>query len=201
MSTADFQSDSLPPASVTPARFTAAQFDQLIEVGFFDDLRGKKVQLYRGEIQYVTPPNPPHDDVVTLLSQWAFRAADNKQRNIAARCQCSMDFIHQSSVLLPDIVLVADQSYSTRRPSAEDTCLLIEVADSTLRHDLNDKRDLFAEAGIREYWVIDIPHRSLISHRDLADSRYRNIQTHDENQTVQPTLVPDLDLQVGALFR
>lgn len=87
------------------------------------------------------------------------------------------------------------------RFSASDFDRLIEVADSTLHHDLNDKRDLFAEAGVPEYWVVDIPHRLLIAHLDQQQGRYRSIQTFDEHQNVRPQLIPEIQLAVATLFR
>ena len=35
----------------------------MINAGVFNDEQGK-VQLFRGEILFMTPPNPPHDDVI-----------------------------------------------------------------------------------------------------------------------------------------
>src|SRR5207302_1817196 len=37
--------------------------------------------------------------------------------------------------------------------------LVVEVADSSLQFDTNEKRLLYARAGIREYWVVDINGR------------------------------------------
>jgi Uma2 family endonuclease len=46
-----------------------------------------------------------------------------------------------------------------------DILLLIEIADSTLTHDLGRKADLYREHGVREYWVVDVNARRLHVHR------------------------------------
>lgn len=38
----------------------------------------------------------------------------------------------------------------------EQVTLVIEVADTSLRHDLGEKRDLYAAGGVLEYWVVDL---------------------------------------------
>jgi Uma2 family endonuclease len=46
-----------------------------------------------------------------------------------------------------------------------DVLLLIEVSDTTINGDLGWKADLYAQHGIREYWVIDIAGRCVHVHR------------------------------------
>ena len=42
------------------------------------------------------------------------------------------------------------------RPLAEDVLLVVEVADSSLGFDTGEKADLYAAAGIADYWVVDV---------------------------------------------
>jgi Putative restriction endonuclease len=41
-------------------------------------------------------------------------------------------------------------------PGPDDVALLVEVADTSLRYDRRVKGLLYAEAGIREYWIVDL---------------------------------------------
>lgn len=172
----------------------------MINAGVFSDEQGK-VQLFRGEILFMTPPNPPHDDVICLLTAWAFAVLSNVNDQLDVRVQLSMDLTEQASVVSPDLSLVTARSYAVRRPTAADTRLLVEVSDSSLNYDLGGKLALYAEAEVVEYWVIDIPHRSIIVHRDPADGRYRTVQSFDENETVESTLTPGISLVLSTLFR
>lgn len=188
------------PSLATPARFSVSQFDAMINAGVFKDDSGK-VQLIHGEILFMTPPNPPHDDVIQLLTAWAFAMLPNANEQLEVRVQLSMDLIQQDSVVSPDLMLVTARSYSNHRPTAADTRLLVEVSDTSLSYDLGAKLALYAEAGVAEYWVIDIPHRALIVHCDPADGRYGTVKTYDENETVQSVVVPGVSLVLNTLFR
>ena len=189
------------PGTRIPARFSVAQFDAMIDAGVFSEETDRQIQLLNGEIVIMTPPNPLHDDVVGLLSAWAFGELHRSQENVEVRVQLSMDLAKQHSVVLPDLVFVAPRSYSTRRPTASDTRLLIEVSDTTLVYDLGDKMRMYAAENVVEYWVIDIPHRSLIVHLDPAAGRYRSVQTFAEHELVSSQSLTDVSLSVSRLFR
>ncbi len=189
------------PGSRLPARFSVAQFDAMIDAGVFSAETDRQIQLLNGEIVIMTPPNPLHDDVVGLLSAWAFGELHKSRENFEIRVQLSMDLAKQHSVVLPDLMFVAPRSYSIRRPTASDTRLLIEVSDTTLVYDLGDKMRMFAAENVVEYWVIDIPHRSLIVHLDPSEGRYRSVQTFGEHELIHSKSVADVSLSVSRLFR
>ena len=201
MSAVRLDSADRPAAALVPARFSVEEFDLMLEAGILRGAGAGKIELHRGEILYVMPPNPPHDDVIRLLTRWAFQAQQQTATKYEVCVQLSMDCTEQASVPCPDLMLVKTQSYSRRRPRAEDTFLLVEVADSSLPYDLADKMQLYADAGVREYWVVDVPHRCLIVHSDPADGRYRSIRTYDQHQQAHSVTMSDVSLVPRELFR
>ena len=44
------------------ARLTGSEFDGMVDRGAFDCIAGKKVELIRGELRFVNPAGPIHDD-------------------------------------------------------------------------------------------------------------------------------------------
>src|SRR4051794_24819837 len=58
----------------------------------------------------------------------------------------------------PDVPILAprDDFYGTSKPRPADVLLLIEVADTSPAFDRDDKGPLYAEAGIREYWIVNL---------------------------------------------
>jgi len=195
-------STSPPPAGTRlAARFSTAQLDAMINEGVFSTETDRQIHLLNGEIVIMTPPNPRHDDVLRLLSAWAFGELPKVGGAFEVCIQLSMNLEKQNSVVLPDLMLVTPQSYSSRRPNASDTRMLVEVSDTTSSFDLDEKMHMYAEAGVAEYWVIDIPHRSLIVHLNPSAGRYRSVQTFDEYEPVQSYFSPDVVLSISQLFR
>ncbi len=51
--------------------------------------------------------------------------------------------------------------YTKARPTAPDVLLLVEVADSSLAYDQEIKLPLYARAGVREVWLVNLPEQSI----------------------------------------
>jgi Uma2 family endonuclease len=79
----------------------------------------------------------------------------------------------------------------TSNPQPEDILLLVEISDSTVRFDLGRKAKLYARAMIQEYWVLDIPGKQLIVHREPEEGRYRSIVAYEAQEEVAPLAAPE----------
>ena len=187
-------------AGLKPVRFTVQQFDQLLASGALNEFHDQRIELFRGELMHMTPPNPPHDYVVELIGTWACDQTAHRRSELSVRVQSSMDIVGVVSVPLPDLLIVRTQSYRQRRPGPNDTLLLVEASDSSLSYDLREKMELYADAGIKEYWVIDIPHRCLVRHLEPSNGRFSSLQTFDEHTPISCCLIPELTLKLVTLF-
>ncbi len=58
----------------------------------------------------------------------------------------------------PDIAVVRGsfRSFLARHPGPADIALIVEVSNSSLDRDLDDKARVYARAGIPVYWVVDV---------------------------------------------
>ncbi len=65
-----------------------------------------------------------------------------------------------------------DQDYLAHHPYPEDIFLVVEISDSTLIYDQTNKLELYAEAGISNYWIVDLNTRQLERYKEP----YQNIQ-------------------------
>ena len=93
----------------------------------------------------------------------------------------------------PDIAVVRGTRADFRRhhPTPDKCVLIVEVADSSLARDTYKAR-LYAAAGVREYWILDLPNRQLIVHRSPSADGYGDVSTGD----VAETLVGNATLRV-----
>ena len=101
----------------------------------------------------------------------------------------------------PDVaVLRAPLEELMRKPLPEDVLLLVEVAASTLAMDLSTKADLYARAGIADYWVLDVNQRRMIVHRDPVTGKYSSVVVYREDESVAPLAAPESHFRVAAAF-
>jgi Uma2 family endonuclease len=90
--------------------------------------------------------------------------------------------------------------YATAHPTAADVFWLVEVAESSLARDQWAKAAIYAAAGVREVWVVNLPERVLEVYRDAGPAGYRDRQTHGRGARVAPLAFPELALAVAALL-
>ncbi|MBC8143277.1 MAG: Uma2 family endonuclease [Armatimonadetes bacterium] len=78
--------------------------------------------------------------------------------------------------------------------------LLVEVSDSTLEYDMTTKADLYARAGVSEYWVLGIAGRRLNIFTAPQNGSYPAPRTLGEADTAVPTAKPDMSVRVADLL-
>jgi Uma2 family endonuclease len=177
---------------------TLNEYSHMVACGAFDKL-DRKIELIRGEIREMNPAGPVHDDLIDYLYDWSVRSTERSKVHV--RGQTGMDLPQLESRPEPDVFWVHAKRYLDRHPTGEDTLLAIEVADSSLRSDRTMKAELYAEAGIQEYWVVDVHGQCIYVMRSVAaDGHYGWQRTAAVGEEVSPLAQPNAVLNVADLF-
>jgi Uma2 family endonuclease len=183
----------------TIAHLTLAEYDRMIERGVFDQQRRCRLEFIRGEIREMTPIGSLHEVVVDELNEWSMRNVPVGK--VWVRVQNSIGLPGLESAPEPDLAWVARRNYSRARPTAEDVLLVIEVAESSLTYDCGEKAELYAAAGIADYWVVNLVERRIELRRDPAGGRYRTLRTYTGDEEVRSLAVPEVVLRPSSLWQ
>lgn len=178
------------PADVPRRTFSRAEFDKMVELGFF---HGERVELLYGVLVTMTI-GPAHADLVMVLSDLLTEALRSRAY---VRTQSPLA-ASDSSEPEPDIAIVPRTRYRSDHPSR--ALLVIEVADSTLEKDRQIKARLYAEMAIPEYWVVDVEGEAIEVFTQPSKGRYRKSQKHGRGKTLAPSAFPDVRVAVDDLF-
>jgi Uma2 family endonuclease len=172
--------------------WTCAEFHRLGDMGAFE---GKRAMLINGVILEEGPMNPPHAITLELVEE-AIRSAFG----VGWRFRSQLPLVlGQYLDTEPDFAVIAGAPRgSSGHPTTAD--LVIEVADSSLDFDVNDKRLLYAKAGIREYWVVDVNGQRLRVYRDPRVGDYTVQQTFGPADAVSPLAAPSATVRVADLL-
>lgn len=100
----------------------------------------------------------------------------------------------------PDIAILQPDTPENRHPEPQDVLLVIEVADSSIRLDRRRKLQMYARAGIFEYWIVDLNADRIEVYRDPVRSRYRSVMLLRRGDTVSPIFAPDLVVDVSTVL-
>lgn len=150
--------------------FTIDEYHRLVDLGFFTE--NDRIELIRGEIVEMAPKRTPHSVCNSLLWKQLYELV-GKQAEIRVQEPITLS---SNSEPEPDVVIAKkkDDNYLTAHPTVEDIILVIEISDSTLKYDREIKLSLYAEAGINNYWIINLVDRNL--------EVYINPFSNDKNQ-------------------
>lgn len=156
----------------------------MIAAGLLEDAR---VELLRGVIVEMNPPDPPHVHPIQVLTRHFSREALDTDFDV--RIQQPLGLGGTISEPQPDVALVRrDQQSRTKHPSTAE--LVVEVAFSSHRVDRGVKAELYAEAGIPEYWVVDVPGRTVEVRSVIVGGRYTTTVVHGPQATIAPAALP-----------
>ena len=187
-----------PPAAaeLVPHRFTVADYYRMLEAGILAE--DDRVELLGGQVVDMSPMGPPH-------AAAAEQARDVLQAALGARAQARDSRpvgLGEYDEPLPDLAVVRPRAdrYATAHPTAAEIFWLVEVADSSLARDRWTKPAIYAAAGVREVWVVNLPERVLEVYRAPGLPGYEDRQTHQRGAGVAPLAFPELRLAVADLL-
>ena len=99
------------------------------------------------------------------------------------------------------------RTYEKHHPTQDDTLLVVEVSDTTLRFDRGRKGAYYAEAAIPEYWIVNLSDRQVEVYRNPhPDAQSEWGFAYDapiivgESDTVSPLALPGTVLHVADLL-
>ena len=184
----------------TTRKFTVDEYHRLIDGGFF--AKNERVELIRGEIITMSPKRTPHSVCNSLLWKTMYNLIGDRAE---IRVQEPI-FIPPNSEPEPDVVVAIkkDDNYLSSHPAPADVLLVVEISDSTLQYDRETKLYLYAEAGINNYWIINLSDRYLEAYTkpfsDEGKFAYRSKQIVLSDETISVPSFDNLTLDLAKVF-
>ena len=190
------------PPTPRARRFKRVEYEQLIDFGIFQP--GERLELLDG-LLLVREPQAGPDALAIELAAEALRAAFGPAARVRVRLPIALD---EESEPEPDLSVVAGTLDEADPVIPSRALLIVEVSDATLPLDRSEKASLYARAGIREYWIVNLVERVLEVHREPVPEstapygwRYRAIQRLGARDVVSPLAAGQARFAVARLFR
>jgi Uma2 family endonuclease len=170
-------------------RWTVAEIEAMVRAGIIDEQ--ERFELIGGEVVPMPPKGIRHELLKSALNlYWATRLP------AAIRFTTETTFhLNEDSYVEPDFVFYRRQD-GLAGLAPQTALLAVEVADSSLAHDLVWKSKIYAHFGIREVWVINAVKLVTRVHRSPTPDGYA-----DTVETL-PTqrLVPDFATELAVVL-
>ena len=187
--------------AVLVRRWTRQEYDKMVTAGIFPP--GERVELVDGEILAMTPQGSAHATAVSLTEE-VLRVLFGRGYNVRVQMPLALD---PSSEPEPDLTVVPGSPRDYRDAHPTSAFLLVEVADTTLQYDREQKGSLYARAGVAEYWIVNLLDRCVEVYREPAPSSqgrygwgYRTVHTYTAEDRLSPLTAPQARVSVADLL-
>jgi len=170
------------------------------------------VELIKGKISLMCPaPNVRHQRFSVYLSSHLFFYFKNKHCQIFSapfdvrlydRKKSLLANQQITTVVQPDICVICDRAKLDEQGCNGAPDWIIEiVSKSTAKKDTKAKHALYAESGVKEYWLV-FPYEEVVQQFVLPDSggRYQLHTNFANDDQAASYLFPDLAIDLAALF-
>ncbi|NWF81222.1 MAG: Uma2 family endonuclease [Chloroflexi bacterium] len=181
-----------------PARkqFTVEDYARMRETGILTE--DDRVELLDGEIYLMSPIGPVHVALVNKLNRILGQQIGD-QGIISIQNPIRLDPRDEPQ---PDIAILAprDDFYASALATPDDILLVIEVADTTLTYDREQKLPRYAQAHIGEVWIIDPSAQTIEQYTNPVQGLYTNRHTVLPGENVRAQNIPSISFTSDRIF-
>lgn len=183
-----------PPMRLKRKRWKRVEYEKMVASGVLKE--DDKLELVEGELFEKMTLNPPHAVVMMKLQRLLSRRLPDgyEARN---QLPLAMSGISEPE---PDFAIVAGTPDDYGRQHPKTALLLIEVAESSLAYDRVKKGNMYAKAGIPDYWIVNINERVVEVYRDpikvKGRGRWKTQFKVAEGETITPLHFAEMSVAV-----
>ena len=187
-----------PRSGPAQKRWTVAEFHRVFAA---PDLKVERPYLVHGVVWEQGPMNAPHATVLTIATPvMNLLVSERDYLRIQQPLVLSLDTDPQ-----PDFAIVPGSPRDHLRKHPSTAALVVEVSDTTLFEDSTTKAELYATAGIPEYWIIDLNANVLKVLRDpqpiaAGGVAYRTVLQYGPGDTVASLAEPERPIRIADLL-
>jgi Uma2 family endonuclease len=181
---------------VSRRRFTVDEYRRMLEGGILAE--DDRVELINGEIVEMAPIGSRHAACVKRLNNLFSRQVGDRAV-VGVQDPVRLD---EYSEPQPDLTLLRPRPdyYAGGHPGPEDVLLVVEVAETSAEYDRQIKVPLYARAGIREVWLVDLAASAVEVYREPTPEGYRQVRRFGRGETLSPEALPDINLALDDIL-
>lgn len=156
------------PTSHQKALLTTQEFYLLCESGAF--LECAKAELLDGEIYTMNAQHRPH----VMAKMDLYDAIRDRLKVIGSTLRAVLEAtveLDARNAPEPDIILTSEP-YGEGAIPVSSVAHIVEISDTTLKMDMGKKQAIYAQAGVAEYWVVDLEGDKLHQMWSVKDQVY-----------------------------
>jgi Uma2 family endonuclease len=167
------------------------EYDRLVDLGFFED---ERIELLRGVLVEMSPQGDAHASIAEWLAQRLGSMLPFDEYRVRSHSPFAAS---DDSEPEPDVMVSRRVAGQPGHPTT--AVLLVEVALESLRKDRKLKLGIYAEAGVPEYWIVDVERERVEVYTQPSGREYQRCEVIERTGVLRPTQLPGVELAVATL--
>jgi len=180
----------IPEVRQRVSRLSVAEYHRLDE---FNE-KGRRTELIRGILIEKMSKSPLHAAIAKRLYDLLAHLVPG---GFVVRREDPITFADSEPE--PDIAVVAGNEAEFFQAHPKTAELIVEVAVSSAALD-RQNASLYAEAGVKEYWIVLGPERRVEVYRQPVSGRYQEMRVVGPDETIECSAVPGVRIPIHSLF-
>ena len=183
------------PTTTRRWRFSAEAYNRMGALGIIPE--DARTELIGGVIYEMAPIGDGHAFSSTYLNTLLAR---HTPPDVFVAMQNPLR-LSDDTIVQPDVMIVRGEAMATVRAiTAPDALLVIEVADSSERHDRRRKLPRYARTGVPEVWLVLVARGQIEVYRTPGPGGYAEVATFEGEDVVASAAVPEIALTVAEVL-
>ena len=162
---------------------------------------GWRYEVIEGELHMAPAPRPRHQEATINLATAMSQFARSKRLGKVYTAPIDVLLPGLASPVQPDVLFIANERLDMVKEEFIEgpPDLVIEVlSPSNWLDDRRIKFHLYARAGVREYWIVDLERRT-IEVFALRGHSFALLNRYESGETVRSEVLPDFEVAVEAV--
>jgi len=157
-------------------------------------------ELWDGELMMWACPPVSHQEIVVRF----FEALDNwvTQHHLGETCHAPLDMVlSPRRATQPDVLFISNERLGIIKERIMGAADLVAevISPGSRRRDRIDKRDLYEQHGVREYWIVD-PEAKTVEVLHLEKGTYKLVGRWNPGENAQSRLLKGFEVRVTPLL-
>src|SRR5690606_11024800 len=169
----------------------------------------ERLELLRGKIFQMSGPNTRHQIISGRFFVGLYNHLEKQKCQVFSapfdvrlpvRNRLRDDEI--TTVVQPDICVICDESKLDDRGCCGAPDLVVEIlSPGNSKKELRLKYEIYEEAGVREYWIVNVAEENVVVHVLSALSKFEGVNMHAGRDVIRSSAIPGFALDVERLFQ
>lgn len=181
---------------VKPRLITVVEYDRMIEAGIYTE--NDRIELLNGEIIEIIPKGTKHVYFNEVIADF-FREKFDKNVDVRSQNPIILDDFSEPE---PDIVLAKPprKKYLENHPTPSDILLVMEISDTTLAYDRDDKASAYSRNGIGQYLLLNLQNETIEDYRAPNADGYQFKRTLRKGDIFNLVAFPEIEIKFDDLL-